>query len=105
MFRYYKARAVIAAIVIPIVLFCMGIGELWSCLRVAFGPRTLTFSEVAAEGLGGYGYVRITGIATDLRRAEVLMRGKRPEPGQLTNWEYAFIPLVSADESESAGRY
>jgi hypothetical protein len=65
----------------------------------------LTFSEVAAEGLGKYGYVRITGVAADLRRAHVLMRGQRPEAGESSNWECACIPLISPEGDERAARY
>jgi hypothetical protein len=102
--RRFQIRLALAAVLIPIVLFALGVGELYRCIRVVIGPHTMTFAEATSERLGRYTYIRVTGIAADLQRSEVLMRGKRPESGETSNWECAYIPMVSDDGTPPPGR-
>lgn len=100
----FKARLAVTAIVVPIVLLCLGLGEFYACLRTVIGPTEVDYTKVSAEGLARYGYVRITGVELGLDKA-MAVGHKDPETRRLGAWEGVYIPVGPAADVQPSGRY
>ncbi len=106
--RNDKARLFFLAVVLPIVLFCLGVGELWRCLRTLLPATSISYRQASAEGLSGRGYVRLTEVNPGVKRAVVVDLIKRDADRQVVDrhMDSAFVPAEPAgDDAAAQGRY
>lgn len=92
-----KMRLFAILVIVPLVMFFWGAGELWRCVRSVFGPSTITYTELSERGLRGYGYVRITDAAWVPDRAVALVEGN--------NVKAVYVPAMPATGIEVRGRH
>lgn len=100
-----KYRLFLIAGIACIVMIVMGIGETLRCARSLLGPSKVTFAEATSQGLAGYGYVRITGVRSDLEHSIVVVKQKKSRFGgevRETGWAGAYVPIHDASATGPA---
>ena len=94
MLARFQLRLLITAIVLPIVLFCMGVAETGRCCRALIGPSTISYDDACSKGLAGFGYVRITGVHPNVDKSTVIVRkSDTGSPLAEKSWVGAYVPI------------
>ena len=101
----FKYRPFLFAAIASIVMIVMGIGETLRGARSLLGPSSVPFSQASTQGLAGYGYVRITGVRSDLEHSVVVMKQKKSRFGgevKEARWAGAYVPIHDASATGPA---
>lgn len=88
----YRGRFIVSLAIASFVIFCMGVSELWHCVRTLFPPTTVTYAQAAQpDGLAGMGYVRVTGVTVDPEHLIEIRRTTRSNPRGTFGGLYARV--------------